>query len=114
MQLSNERRPVFLVYKCMRSTEVRGMRKNDTDGCGMWSIKKTRLDTRFWERPIQANCKFCGRRPRLNPANTMRFDCEEMAQEYRRKMQINDPDPRFAPLPPIEEEDDDDKGDWLS
>ena len=59
----------------------------------------------------------CGRRPRLNAANTMRFDSLEMAQEYQRRMNedLVNTDPRYAPLDElVEEKTDDDEGDWLS
>lgn len=82
---NREGRRVYLVYQCAPSSEVRGRRNGHDGGCYLFSVKKTTLNTDTWERTVQANCPYCGRRPRLHKGTVWRFDDKLMALEYAKQ-----------------------------
>ena len=77
-----ENRWTYLVYQCVPSSEVRGRRNGFEGGCLNYSIKKTKINTETWNKTVQANCKWCDRRPRIHKHTVVRFDDVQMARQY--------------------------------
>jgi hypothetical protein len=61
---------IYYLFQCGKAAEGRGKRtEGKVPPCGAWNIRKskTRLTSK---RQLQGNCK-CGRRPRIDPSNTV-------------------------------------------
>jgi len=65
-------RKFYYVFQCAESTELRG--RKYSGGCGKWNVRKSRIALTK-PRQMQGNCRFCDRRPRINPrAVSVYFD----------------------------------------
>ena len=74
-----QRRNFYYVFQCAQSTELRG--RKFVGGCGKWNVRKSKIAlTKV--RQMQGKCKFCDRRPRINPrAVSTYFDATTAKQE---------------------------------
>lgn len=72
-------RNFYYVFQCAQSTELRG--RKYVGGCGKWNVRKSKIAL-IKVRQMQGNCKFCARRPRINPrAVTTFFDADTAKEE---------------------------------
>jgi hypothetical protein len=72
----------FLLWRCAPSSEVRGRRVSHEGGCMNWAVRSSK-DLCKGKNQIQAKCKVCGRRPRLEPALITTYFNKEAAENER-------------------------------
>jgi len=72
----------YLVWRCVPSTELRGRRSPDS-GCLMWSVRSTNKPLKgMMNAKMQAICKHCNNRPRLDAKNLYQFEDKYEAEIY--------------------------------
>jgi len=81
---NNER--TFHVWQCVKRREyIRPHGRQMTPACGKWNVKSSKYAKP--SRAIQANCRWCERRPRLNPneLTVYTFPDREQAEDFAGK-----------------------------
>ena len=77
----------WIVWPCKPTTELRGRRRIDQDkGCLLWAVRGSSSPLKDRGAKMQARCKQCDNRPRLNAKDVFQFDnkqdadlhCEEL------------------------------------
>jgi hypothetical protein len=68
----------YLIYQCAPSSETRGWRPTHEGGCMKWSVRSTKMPI-IGKLRLQAKCRHCGRRPRLDPARIDVFHVKDEA-----------------------------------
>jgi len=70
----------FLVWQCVKSTELRGRRRGRPEGCQLWSIRGSSTPLKgFKNSKMQAYCCHCKNRPRIGAESIYQFDNKENA-----------------------------------
>ena len=77
----------WIVWPCKESNELRGRRRSNKDkGCLLSAVRASSAPLKDGGAKMQARCKHCGNRPRLNAKDVTQFDnpqdaylhCEEL------------------------------------
>jgi len=71
----------YIAYECVYSAQTMGRTNQERKiPCGAWNIQKSRFEPTD-SATHQGRCK-CGRKPKINRANSRWFDRKEDAQNY--------------------------------
>jgi len=76
---TNEQKRYWLIFQCAPSSETRGFRPSHDGGCMKWNTRSTKRPP-TGKVQMQANCKYCHRRPRISPKQISLFYVKNEAE----------------------------------
>jgi hypothetical protein len=83
MEKNNER--TYWVFQCATThPNQRPLGRKMSEGCNTWGIKSSKYSDLGGMADVQANCKVCSRKPRLQPKTRLLygFDNKEAAEKF--------------------------------